>query len=628
MKKIAFLLIFAMLFSLYSKGNNVSISGLTYLSGSDQVRFNVSWDNSWRNTGTAGSTQNYDGVWVFVKFRHACAKDSTWPSASDYTHMWLSTTAADHTVPSGAALQLGTTNISGTDRGMGVFIYRNADGSGTSSFSNVTLKWAKSAQGITGTDWDIQVFAIEMVNIPQGSYALGDGYSSSSLSPNINYYEFTNGNTDDPFLVASEDSLTFGGSIGMLNERSGTSSGSFQGPYCCASVTLGANTPKGYNAFWAMKYEVTQKQFVDFLNTLSRTNQRYMIRNYNLVTQVALNDTSVNDATTSNDNSRLGFFWDNWTNQRNAGNGITVAYTGGIGASNKVVPGTKPWTFACDLNNNGVFNESDDGLNTACNFLGGKMLFAYLDWAALRPMNELEFEKMSRGTALPQVDAFMWGSFGISANYTATGGGWSSARTSSETPTASTSSVGLVIASEGSGPRRVGSTNRTSTTRIQSGSSYYGVANLAGNVEEVVIRFSSMITGCYSPSCYICANYNRTAYGDGNITTIMPRSYYCDYNRWPAEWNCNSGNGSLGTRGGNWATSDASFFGISNRQWSGRCGAYGIGGQAWQGYSYGSPDGGFDGTSMGALYDDRQYTGGTSSSVMAYLQYLGGRGVR
>jgi len=607
-------------------GNNVAISGLTYLSGSDQIRFNVTWDNSWRNTATAGSTQNYDGVWVFVKFRHACAKDSIYPSASDYTHMWLSTTTSDHVVPSGAALEVGTTNFSSTPRGMGIFLYRNSDGTGTTTFNNVTLKWAKAAQGITGTDWDVQVFAVEMVNIPQGPFTLGDGFNASSYG-SISNNEFSLGSTSDPYLVTSEDSIPMGNATGQLSQRQSTSTSSFVSPMGYGNY-IGSNTPKGYASFWCMKYEVTQKQFVDFLNTLSRASQKFIIRNINMSNQITLGDTSVNDNSTSNDEANLGFFYNSWSSQRSYGNGITVAYTGGISATNKIVPGSKPWTFACDLNNNGIFNESDDGMNTACNFLGTTMLWAYLDWAALRPMNEFEFEKVCRGPStvapfIPQVDAFVWGSFGVSANVTTTSGSWTGARTISEAPSAPISSTGLVIAGESTGPRRVGATNRAGSTRIQSGTSYYGVCNMADNVQEVVIRFGSY--SCYSSSTGWCINYNRTAYGDGNINTIKVRTYICDNDKWPYNWNTNILESGVCTRGGAANTTDYSLFGISNRNYAGQ--GYFCGGSyspAWAGGSYGSPDCNNGGGSMDELYGCRIYSG----SVMSFSAFIGGRGVR
>ncbi|HCR53204.1 MAG TPA: hypothetical protein DIW27_02215, partial [Cytophagales bacterium] len=35
-----------------------------------------------------------------------------------------------------------------------------------------------------------------------------------------------------------------------------------------AGYTIPANYPKGFNAFYTMKYEVSQKQYADFFNTL------------------------------------------------------------------------------------------------------------------------------------------------------------------------------------------------------------------------------------------------------------------------------------------------------------------------------------------------------------------------
>ncbi|MCW3109528.1 MAG: hypothetical protein JWQ09_4034, partial [Segetibacter sp.] len=45
---------------------NVSLAGQNTTSHFSMVMFDVSWENSWR---TSSNESNYDGAWVFVKFR-------------------------------------------------------------------------------------------------------------------------------------------------------------------------------------------------------------------------------------------------------------------------------------------------------------------------------------------------------------------------------------------------------------------------------------------------------------------------------------------------------------------------------------------------------------------------------
>ena len=56
-----------------------------------------------------------------------------------------------------------------------------------------------------------------------------------------------------------------------------------------------------------------------------------------------------------------------------------------------------------------IFNDITDGQNLPCNFLSWMDLAAYLDWAALRPMTELEFEKICRGPNPPIAGEYVWG---------------------------------------------------------------------------------------------------------------------------------------------------------------------------------------------------------------------------
>jgi formylglycine-generating enzyme required for sulfatase activity len=79
-----------------------------------------------------------------------------------------------------------------------------------------------------------------------------------------------------------------------------------------------------------------------------------------------------------------------------------------------------------------------------------------------------------------------------------------------ETPTIT--GIGLVHANNTTvnGPRRVGSTFTGSTDRIYAGASYYGVADLGGNLWE------------YSNKPYAANAFLRTDYGDGTMVTTYP----------------------------------------------------------------------------------------------------------
>lgn len=140
------------------KANNVQITG-TSVSGNN-ITFNISWENSWN---ASAAPANWDEVWVFVKYQDCNTK--LW------AHVNLSSAAADHT----AASQLQVDPV--TD-GKGVFIRRSAVGGGNISSTSITLKMST----VAGTSNNYKVYGIEMVNIPQGSFQLGDGLSTYTFS--------------------------------------------------------------------------------------------------------------------------------------------------------------------------------------------------------------------------------------------------------------------------------------------------------------------------------------------------------------------------------------------------------------------------------------------------------------
>jgi formylglycine-generating enzyme required for sulfatase activity len=112
---------------------------------------------------------------------------------------------------------------------------------------------------------EINIYAIEMVNIPQGAYTLGSG---GSLWNEFVIYG-TAAATINPYQITSNAAIQVGPTLNNLYYNS-TGSG-FPNYFPGGGDLLGpipANFPKGFTSFWIMKYEASQQQYVDFLNNL------------------------------------------------------------------------------------------------------------------------------------------------------------------------------------------------------------------------------------------------------------------------------------------------------------------------------------------------------------------------
>lgn len=420
-------------------GNNITTSNEVLCEKNEtantvKIQFDISWDNSWRDT------ENFDAAWVFVKFR---------VSGGEWQHATLSTSG--YYAPEGSSITIGQTD----GIGVGAFIYRNAEGGGTFSLQGVKLVWNYGDHGVADDAVvDIKVFAIEMVYIPMHGYWLGDGSSDGSfrqvgantpvqitLNPTIVKCEDTP--YDDTQLEG--DGILVDGNDGI--DKDGTTE--IDNP----------DYPTGYKAFFCMKYEITQQQYMDFLNTLTRVQQ-----NTRTVVNLSPGVTNV-------------------TNIYVMSNSSTVHKRKSIHCD-VTIPANDPITFYCDYDGDGVGNESNDGQWIACNFLTWMDGCAYADWAGLRPMTELEFEKVCRGPNSSVGGEYAWGTTSIfSTDYT-----WANLGTASEGPTnASTTDGNCLYSSTNSnidGPMRVGGFAGGSTGRVTSGGSYYGVMEMSGNLEE------------------------------------------------------------------------------------------------------------------------------------------------
>jgi formylglycine-generating enzyme required for sulfatase activity len=418
-----------LVFGFNAKANNVTITGTT-VSGSN-ITFDISWDNSW-NANIAPA--NWDAVWVFIKYQDC--------NTRLWAHAGLSTVAGDHSA--GSPLQVDTVSD-----GKGVFIRRSALGGGNIGATSITLKMTIPA----GT-YNYKVFGIEMVNVPQGAFDLGDGAATSTFnSISVNAAAQSGGLT----------AAVIGG----------------------ASVAVPATFPMGYNAIYSMKYEVSQEQYVDFLNSLTYDQQKAR---------------TTNDPISAAGTYAMfaGYYYRN---------GIRIATPG----NNNAIPAV----YACDATA-GVINNNDDGQNTACSGLSWGDLTAYLDWAALRPMTEMEYEKICRGT-LPRVAGeYSWGSTALTQVL-------SNAIVNGLKPNESFASIsnglcayGLNAASVGYGPLRVGIFATGSSGRASAGASYYGAMEMTGNVWERVVSLGDVVGSAFNGSN---GDGTLTVNGDANQTT-------------------------------------------------------------------------------------------------------------
>ena len=144
--------------------------------GQSELQFDLSWGNTWRRNGRSRPPRTSPArIWRSRAGARPGSSPSTGCSGREqegYFHATLSAKAGDHAVPAGATLDVALTN----GKGMGVFIYRAAPGHGPLDLKNVRLRWLHEADGVTDPGKaDVKVFAIEMVYVPRGAFALGSG---------------------------------------------------------------------------------------------------------------------------------------------------------------------------------------------------------------------------------------------------------------------------------------------------------------------------------------------------------------------------------------------------------------------------------------------------------------------
>ncbi len=381
------------------------------------VQFDLSWENSWR---TNLEPNNWDAAWVFIKFRRP---GRGWKHATlNYVD---GTAAADgHEVGPEAT-------ISTPMDGKGAFIYRAQNGSGTNQWK-IGLRWNYGEDTVGNqASVEVRVYAIEMVYVPEGPFRVG-GRAGSEVGKIFQWQTPLDFNT--PYVIGSEQAITVAAAPNNLYYFSPTNwdAGDQMGP-------IPNEFPKGFAAFYCMKYEVTQEQWLDFFNTLPPHQQ------------------------TNNDITDLDHRGPNPIDR----NTIEWEGTGGAYTTHPNVPLSFP--------------------------LWGEIM-AYMDWSGLRPMTELEFVKACRGPKNVVPEGYAWGSANIiPTNFTYDllyKGEDDEQLVNSVANTGNANWINSAIFEDG--PYRSGIFASSLTTdRERSGASYYGIMEMSGNLSEMAVTIGT-----------------------------------------------------------------------------------------------------------------------------------------
>ena len=441
--------------------SNLSVSNVAIASRNPSTKkltatFDLTWENAWK------TKINHDAVLVTLRLHKAGAN----PVAKK-----LCPLSASGLNPAGT----------GTGTSPNIEVYVPADKAGAffrlSDYGirpdvvsqGVQLEIDYEACGFAADDSVyLSVLGLEMVYIPKGAFYAGDYGTSTAV--------LTEGSADtDPWHLTSAGPLSVsnptmdGYRYSAVGHAGEDASGS--------AFSVPAAFPNGYKAFYVMKYELTEGQWVEFLNSLPSAAAR------------AHHDLTDN-------------------NHKNSD---------AVRARNTVSCSGSPVTC------------STQRPYRAAGYLSWMDLAAFLDWAALRPMTELEYEKASRGPVVPEEGEFPWGDQTITAANTVTTGDEGGAER--VLTTGANAHFGSAVISGGDsvygaeyayGPLRQGIFAGSESTRVSAGASYYGVMELSGNVWERTVTIGNA-SG---------RNFAGT-HGDGMLSTASGFEGYANQSDWP-----------------------------------------------------------------------------------------------
>lgn len=429
-----------------------------------KLHVKLSWTGSWKND------INCDGVYLFVKYLakgetgyHSAKLVSCSEGEFDYSDK-----TPEGVSVSGASSPVGTF---GSDTGIGLFVYPLEQQEKTNMQIEdiaLTVKMPFDAE-------DIKLFALEMVYVPEGKHYVGDPANGISKGGKLKNCLYTYPNLG-AYLIDSEDAVEFAPEEGHLYCDLDTPNGRQEED----RFTIPASFPKGYKAMWYMKYSLTEGQFTDFLNCLTRKQQQ----------SHCMADLSAED--------------------------IPNYYA---------VTGTTEPRDRCEVYCSRFGNTLDKPVkfytaapNRAMNAISFADTSSFACFAGLRPMTELEYEKACRGPLPAVAGEFAWGSTKIGRVFHfdgVDGSGFEKPVPQKPNEIANCNYGTDIAPFEKSfktvpdnpgwiGPVTVGLFENAQafpelTERERTGASYYGIMELCGNVWENIISVGREEGRAYLP---------------------------------------------------------------------------------------------------------------------------------
>ncbi|MDD5210631.1 MAG: SUMF1/EgtB/PvdO family nonheme iron enzyme [Elusimicrobiales bacterium] len=204
-------------FAKQNPANHLAITGVNLFNpstgGSVSVGFTIAENNVTTGTSAGGGAYN-TADWIFVKFSTQAGADGTWNHA----------TLTGGSVGAGATLALAADN-------KGVFL--NHALSSAYWVAGATVTWNYVADGVVFSSVRVKVFAVSMVRVPQGSFVYNAGGIGGDL--------YNNYGAGSQVTVSNASQLPSGAPAGW---------------------------PNAYASFYIGRYEVTQGQYAEFLNTI------------------------------------------------------------------------------------------------------------------------------------------------------------------------------------------------------------------------------------------------------------------------------------------------------------------------------------------------------------------------